>query len=54
MDVSKLDCPGCGAFLKEVNGIAVCEFCGREVIIESKIIENMRDGSLGCELKGDI
>ena len=41
MNLSKLDCPGCGAVLKETNGKAICEFCGSEVIIESRTIENI-------------
>jgi uncharacterized Zn finger protein (UPF0148 family) len=41
MDLSKLECPGCGAVLKEANGKAVCDFCGREVILELKTIESI-------------
>ncbi len=41
MNISKLECPSCGAAIKEVNGKAYCEYCGREAIIESKVIEEI-------------
>jgi uncharacterized Zn finger protein (UPF0148 family) len=36
MDITKIECPSCGAFLTGTAGKVVCEYCGCQVVIESK------------------
>jgi TM2 domain-containing membrane protein YozV/uncharacterized Zn finger protein (UPF0148 family) len=36
MDITKIACPSCGAFLSSARGKVVCEYCGSQVVIESK------------------
>ncbi len=41
MDITNLECKRCGAPLNEVDGKVKCDYCGLEVIIESKKIEDI-------------
>jgi hypothetical protein len=34
MQITRLECPGCGAALREENGRARCEYCGNELRLE--------------------
>ena len=43
MKVSGIDCPSCGASisLKEGTSSGNCEYCGKNVVIESKMLEDV-------------
>ena len=45
MQVTGIGCPSCGApiLLKEGNSSGHCEYCGKKVIIESKMLENVEE-----------
>ena len=34
MQITRLECPGCGAAVREENGRARCEYCGNELRLE--------------------
>lgn len=36
MDVKSIDCPSCGAPISETAGKFICQYCSREVLVESK------------------
>ncbi len=41
IDIIKIECPSCGAVVQERNGKAICDFCGREVLITTRsAVEN--------------
>lgn len=43
MQIQKIDCPSCGASLSvpENGSKVICSYCGKEIILESKVIENV-------------
>lgn len=43
MKVSGIDCPSCGApiLLKEGTSSGNCEYCGKKIVIESKMLEDV-------------
>ena len=43
MKVSGIDCPSCGAsiLLKAGTSSGNCEYCGKKVVIESKMLEDV-------------
>lgn len=43
MNLVNLVCPGCGAIIHEENGKTRCEYCGREILIESKTVEKISE-----------
>jgi hypothetical protein len=43
MAIMKLDCPSCGATLKDLGHKMVCEYCGKEVIVEGQKLAAVRN-----------
>lgn len=41
MIITKLDCPSCGAALTDMGTKYICEYCGKDVYIESKKLETV-------------
>lgn len=51
MSFIKLECPSCGAQLSETDSKYVCEYCGKEVIMESQKIAAIGSSIARSDLK---
>jgi TM2 domain-containing membrane protein YozV/uncharacterized Zn finger protein (UPF0148 family) len=51
MNITKIECPSCGASLKETDSKYICQYCGKEVLIESKSIEAVHNNIALAESK---